>query len=112
MRPQPLAQRMRQHQRLEFTEHLTMPATGELGFDAVLGGTKTQLFQPRSLRSSEPGRRDVGKRWSTPHRKCRSQQVNSSLRLTGVEGLATIRSDAFEPDCVDAVVVHVQPITL
>jgi hypothetical protein len=69
LRVEPLAQRVRGHERVELGDHVGVPARGQVGLDGRLGRARPQLLQPADLRSGERLVGDVGQRVAAPQRE-------------------------------------------
>src|SRR5439155_15865171 len=79
--PQPLAQGVLGHERLQLPDKVSVSTEREIGLDPLLEDRKPQLPETSDLSLRERLVRDVGEDWSTPERE-RAPKALGRLRRT------------------------------
>jgi hypothetical protein len=94
--PQPLAQRVLLHRRLEVRDETRVPAEGELGLHAELDSRHAKFLQARDRDLREARVPQVRERGPSPQRKRRAQPAGRTRRVTPFERALAVFKQALE----------------
>ena len=94
--PQPLAQRVLGHQRLEFGGEGPVTTQCELGVDPVLDRRETQFLEPLGVDTRVGLELEVGKRPPAPERLCLAQLRRGTVDVTLGEQTSSLAHQLLE----------------
>ncbi len=101
LRPRPLAERLRLHERLELRHELRVPGEREIGVDPLLEDGRAQLLEPRDLGLRERLVEEVRERRAAPERESFTERALGRDRVVSLERGASLLREACEPVDVD-----------
>ena len=103
LRPQPLAHRMRTHERLQLGDETAVATECELRLDALLEGGETKLLETSDLHLGERLVGEVAERRPAPKVERLAQRLRRACGVAAREQLAPLVDEPLEPLDIDRI---------